>query len=107
MEALKSKERTVSLFVFGCGLALGLTGLYTYYRSKKIVAKEMRSLSLVVENLKQEVDELKRSSQSHSPLNLLLPTSGKGPSRTRYHDEADAASDIASGDEEFYDFAET
>jgi hypothetical protein len=105
MDALKGREKTISIVVFGCGLAFGLTGLYSYYRSRKITSgmrREMRSLSLVVENLKQEVEQLRQSSQRQSPITLQVP------SRTtvRFHDEADAASDIASGDEEFYDFAE-
>lgn len=105
MDALRGRERSVSFLVFGCGLALGLTGLYGYYRSRKIISKEMRSLSLVVESLKQEVDELRRSSQRQSPVNLQ-PMTGKTTS-VRFRDEADRASDIASGDEEFYDFTET
>ena len=106
MDALRSRERGVSLLVFGCGLALGLTGLYGYYRSKKIITKEMRSLNQVVESLKQEVDELRRSSRSQSTISLQPAATAKTTS-LRFHDEADRASDIASGDEEFYDFAET
>lgn len=104
MDALRGRERGVSFLVFGCGLALGLSGLYGYYRSRKIIAKEMRSLSLVVESLKQEVDGLKRSSQHPSPVSLKPPPSKM--TGVRFHDEADRASDIASGDEEFYDFTE-
>lgn len=105
MDALKGREKTISIVVFGCGLAIGLTGLYSYYCSRKITSgmrREMRSLSLVVENLKQEVEQLRSTSQRQSPLSLQVPVK----SAVRFNDEADGASDIASGDEEFYDFTE-
>lgn len=107
MEALKSRERSLSFLVFGCGLALGLTGLYGYYRSRKILSKEMRSLSLLVQNLQQEVEQLRRASMSQAPAAQPPVTSPVKRSAVRFVDEVDHGSDMASGDEEFYDFTET
>ena len=81
-------------------MALGLTGLYGYYRSRK----DIRSLSRVVENLKQEVEELRSASRRTSEAQFS-PLSEKRVNVT-FHDDVDQASDIASGDEEFFEFAE-
>lgn len=110
MDVLR-KDRSVSLFVFGCGLAFGLTGIYTYYKTRKTLKKEIRSMSLTIESLRSEIEELKSASQRGTPV-----LQGKGsPTKenqlsVRFADTTDGnntPSDVESGDEEFYDFSES
>lgn len=112
MDSLK-KDRSISLIVFGCGVAFGITGLYTYYKTRKTIKKEFRSMSLTIEALKHEIEELKMISQRGSPTiglnNFLLKTPNGSPSRPilRVRDESDHHDEVESeGEEEFYDFNE-
>lgn len=112
MDALK-KDRSISFIVFGCGLAFGITGFYTYYKTRKTIKKEIRSMSLTIEALRSEIEELKVVSQRGSPIvtpavNNFVTKQNGSPLKTRFRDEPDHRfSDVESeGEEEFYDFNE-
>lgn len=61
------KDKSLSMFVAGAGLALGITSLYNYYKSNQEMSNQMKVLVDIVDQLKKEVEELRIASQRGSP----------------------------------------
>lgn len=106
MDTVK-KDHTLSLFFFGCGLAFGLSGAYTYYKARQTVKKEVRSLSLTIDSLRQEVRDLKVLSQNKKRKVSFADRYDRIDSGRSYNDYSDSASGTVSGEEdEFFDFTD-
>lgn len=71
------RDRNVSLAAaLGCGVALGIGGFYTYYRSTKNLNKQLGNLTDSIEGLKREVEELRVASQRGTPVPMTPNTFG-------------------------------
>src|SRR2546425_1209650 len=101
MDSFK-KDQTISLIVFGCGLAFGLSGMYTYFKTRRTIKKEMRSMSLTIESLKNEIEQLKMMSQRGSPMTRDITHYVNGTAGRPFTDEVDHESE----EDEFFDFSE-
>jgi len=101
MDSFK-KDQTISLIVFGCGLAFGLSGMYTYFKTRRTIKKEMRSMSLTIESLKNEIEQLKTMSQRASPTTRDITHYVNGTAGRPFMDEVDHESE----EDEFFDFSE-
>lgn len=107
MDSVK-KDQTLSLFFFGCGLAFGLSGAYTYYKARQTFKREVRSLSLTIDSLRQEVRDLKLVSQNKKRKVSFADRSDRIDSvKNYYNDYSDPPSGTVSGEEdEFFDFTD-
>lgn len=102
------RDASLSLFFFGCGLAFGLSGAFTYYKARQTVKKEVRSLSLTIDSLRKEVRDLKDASSNKKRKVSFADRFDRIDSSTRHNDFSDGAlSDTVSGEEdEFFDFTD-
>lgn len=103
------RDKSLSMFVAGAGLALGITGLYKYYKSDDEMSSQMKILVDSIDQLKKEVDELRIASQRGSPA-LLSHVSFMANSTVDGHPFA-SISGVENGsaeedDDEFFDFTE-
>lgn len=105
------KDASLSLFFFGCGLAFGLSGAFTYYKARQTLKKEVRSLSVTIDTLRKEVRDLKDASQQNNKKRKVSFADryvDQTDSSRRHNDYSDGTlSDTVSGEEdEFFDFTD-
>ena len=70
------RDRLSLLAAIGCGVAFGVSGIYTYYVTNRQINKQIDSLTNTIEDLKNEVKELRiasvaasmAASHTHSPI---------------------------------------
>lgn len=108
MDAL-GRDRSLSMFVAGAGLALGITGLYKYYKSNDEMSRQMKNLVDSIDQLKNEVEELRIYSQRGSPA-MMSRISFMENSTVDGHPFA-SISGVENGsteedNDEFFDFTE-
>lgn len=103
------RDKSLSMFVAGAGLALGITGLYKYYKSNHEMSRQMNILVESIDQLKKEVEELRIASQRGSPA-MMSHLSFMGNSTVDGHPFA-SISGVEKGsteedNDEFFDFTE-
>lgn len=104
------RDKSLSMFLAGAGLALGITGLYKYYKSNHEMSSQMRSLVESIDELKKEVEELRMASIRGSPALMSHHASLLVSSTMDGHPLA-SISQLENGsteedNDEFFDFAE-
>lgn len=122
------RDRLSLLAAVGCGVAFGVSGIYSYYKTNRQLNRQITQLTDTIEELKKEVHQLRiesrAASQVHSPIHENF--FHFNPESSGYHpiSEVDAYSNdfrfnpglnanladhksISTDDnEEFYDFTE-
>ena len=78
VEAMDSfiRDRLSLVAAIGCGVAFGVSGIYTYYATNRQINSQISTLTNTIEDLKREVKELRiastaasmAASQAQSPL---------------------------------------
>lgn len=69
------RDRLSLLAAIGCGVAFGVSGIYSYYVSNRKIDNRISRLTNTIEDLKKEVEELRIvsvaasvASKTHSPI---------------------------------------
>jgi hypothetical protein len=60
------KDRLSLLAAVSCGVAFGVSGIYSYYRANREFTQQIDSLTSTIDDLRKEVYELRMSSQAAS-----------------------------------------
>jgi hypothetical protein len=62
------RERLSLFAAIGCGVAFGVSGIYTYYITNRQLNHQIDHLTHTIEDLKREVKELRIASLAASPV---------------------------------------
>ena len=104
------------MLVMGCGVALGISGFYSYYKVNKSMKDQIKLLAESIDGLKREVEDLRIASERGSPMNspyrpMVTSHSTGRLNQLLNHDHHDGISisrlsDVESENEEYFDFAD-
>lgn len=67
------RDRLSFLTAVGCGVALGASGIYSFYKINRRFCEKIEGLTSTIEDLRQEVFDLKVASQAASQANTPFP----------------------------------
>lgn len=100
------------MLVVGCGVALGISGFYSYYKVNKSMKDQIKLLADSIDGLKREVEDLRIASERGSPMisssfrPLVMSQSTTGLHLLNHESLNCSRSDVGSDNEEYFDFAD-